>query len=114
MKNMTTGQLAQKLREKEAKVFPSPPRPVRRVADHTAQGIDDWHRDHGIPFDPHSRKRPDFTDPDTRKRGRGLGLEIIHRVMRAVAYYPSTPLGNITVLEWDPRTPAQEKVSSHV
>ena len=71
-------------------------------------------RDHGIPFDPHSRKRPDFTDPDTRKRGRGLGLEIIHRVMRAVAYYPSTPLGNITVLEWDPRTPAQEKVSSHV
>jgi serine phosphatase RsbU (regulator of sigma subunit)/anti-sigma regulatory factor (Ser/Thr protein kinase) len=68
-------------------------------------------RDQGIPFDPQSHNRPDFTDPDVRKRGRGLGLEIIRRVMKGVAYYPSTPLGNITVMEWDPGTQTPEEMA---
>ncbi len=70
-------------------------------------------RDHGTPFDPHGGAPPDFNDPEIRKRGRGLGIEIIRRVMRAVAYYPSTPLGNITVMEWDPGSPAREEAVRH-
>jgi len=68
-------------------------------------------RDQGIPFDPQSHNRPDFTNPSVRKRGRGLGIEIIRRVMKGVAYYPSTPLGNITVMEWDPSTGTQEEMA---
>ncbi|HYR53212.1 MAG TPA: SpoIIE family protein phosphatase [Candidatus Dormibacteraeota bacterium] len=68
-------------------------------------------RDQGIPFDPQSHNRPDFSDPDVRKRGRGLGIEIIRRVMKGVAYYPSTPLGNITVMEWDPGTQTPEEMA---
>jgi serine phosphatase RsbU (regulator of sigma subunit)/anti-sigma regulatory factor (Ser/Thr protein kinase) len=67
-------------------------------------------RDQGIPFDPLTHGRPDFSDPDMRKRGRGLGIEIIRRVMKGVAYYPSTPLGNITVMEWEPGTRTGEEV----
>jgi len=59
-------------------------------------------RDHGKPFRPDAWKGTDFNDPQVRKLGRGLGLEIIHRVMKHVAYYPGTEVGNITVLEWDP------------
>ena len=68
-------------------------------------------RDQGIPFDPQSHNRPDFTNPSVRKRGRGLGIEIIRRVMKGVAYYPSTPLGNITVMEWDPSTGTREEMA---
>ena len=59
-------------------------------------------RDQGKPFRPESWKPTNFRNPAARKRGRGLGLDIIYRTMREVAYHPGTELGNITVLDWDP------------
>ncbi len=59
-------------------------------------------RDQGKPFRPENWKGTDFDDVNVRKRGRGLGLEIIHRAMSRVEYHPGTKAGNITVLDWDP------------
>jgi serine phosphatase RsbU (regulator of sigma subunit)/anti-sigma regulatory factor (Ser/Thr protein kinase) len=55
-------------------------------------------RDHGIPFHADNWKETDFSDPKVWRRGRGFGLDIIHRAMQRVAYHPGTPQGNITVL----------------
>ena len=62
-------------------------------------------RDAGRPFRPLDRLPTDFNDPAVRARGRGLGLEIMHRAMARVAYYPATGLGNITVLCLGPVVP---------
>jgi len=71
-------------------------------------------RDHGKAFRPGPRKSIDLDDPTVRRRGRGFGLEIIHRAMSRVGYYPETRLGNITVLDWDPeRAGASEKELRH-
>jgi hypothetical protein len=60
-------------------------------------------RDDGAPFRPGEWQASDFSDPEVRRRGRGIGLDIIHQVMRDVAYHPATPRGNITVLTFGPR-----------
>ncbi|MFI5372964.1 MAG: SpoIIE family protein phosphatase, partial [Candidatus Eisenbacteria bacterium] len=60
-------------------------------------------RDDGIPFRPGSWSGLDLDNPGIRRRGRGLGLEIIHRVMSQVAYHPGTSRGNITLLTFGPR-----------
>ena len=70
--------------------------------------IEVWHtppgsfliRDEGKPFRPDDWKGVDLGDPAVRKRGRGLGLAIIHKVMARVSYHPGTASGNITLLEW--------------
>jgi anti-sigma regulatory factor (Ser/Thr protein kinase) len=59
-------------------------------------------RDHGRPFAAGSWRATDFADPRVWKRGRGFGLDIIHRAMRAVRYHPETTEGNVTVLTFDP------------
>ena len=61
-------------------------------------------RDGGAPFRPENRQGLDFDNPGVRKRGRGLGLEIIHRVMCEVSYHPKTTRGNITLLRFGPRS----------
>lgn len=63
--HLSTGMIAQKLREKEAELYGPPEKPtvhhlVSRVADHTAQGLDDWNRDQLIPF----QAAEDRHDPD--------------------------------------------------
>ncbi|HKQ19247.1 MAG TPA: SpoIIE family protein phosphatase [Candidatus Eisenbacteria bacterium] len=55
-------------------------------------------RDHGVPFDAKDHAQFDPRDPKARKKGRGLGLTIIDRVMERVDYYPGMTVGNITVL----------------
>ncbi|HYR68752.1 MAG TPA: hypothetical protein VER77_02655, partial [Candidatus Dormibacteraeota bacterium] len=65
-------------------------------------------RDQGRPFRPDRGKKTDYDDPAVRKRGRGFGLDIIYRTMSAVVYHPGTNVGNITVLEWDPRKLEQQ------
>jgi serine phosphatase RsbU (regulator of sigma subunit)/anti-sigma regulatory factor (Ser/Thr protein kinase) len=67
-------------------------------------------RDDGLPYRLETRTRPDFRDQEVWRRGRGLGLEIIHRVMRTVVYEPGTPRGNLTSLRFRSRegTAAQE------
>jgi serine phosphatase RsbU (regulator of sigma subunit)/anti-sigma regulatory factor (Ser/Thr protein kinase) len=63
-------------------------------------------RDDGTPFRPENWKGLDFDNPGVRQRGRGLGLEIIHRVMHEVAYHPATSRGNITLLTFGPHSAA--------
>jgi serine phosphatase RsbU (regulator of sigma subunit)/anti-sigma regulatory factor (Ser/Thr protein kinase) len=57
--------------------------------------------DSGQPFEPDD-STVDFADPKVRRRGRGLGLEIIRGAMRQVSFHPDTPHGNVTILEFDP------------
>ncbi len=71
-------------------------------------------RDDGLTYRPDAWRESDFSDPGVRRRGRGIGLDIVHRVMREVAYHPSTPRGNITLLTFGPRprVPSGEGVVS--
>jgi anti-sigma regulatory factor (Ser/Thr protein kinase) len=57
--------------------------------------------DHGKRFRPEGG-RVDLQDPNIRRRRRGFGLEIIQEVMCQVSFQPNTPIGNVTVLEFDP------------
>jgi len=66
-------------------------------------------RDDAAPFRPEQWHESDFADPGTRRRGRGIGLDIIHRVMREVSYQPDTPRGNLTLLVFGPRLRATSK-----
>jgi hypothetical protein len=59
-------------------------------------------RDHGRSFRPDGWRRSDFEDPAVRRRGRGLGLDIIHLTLRDVIYHPETEAGNITLMTFDP------------
>lgn len=58
-------------------------------------------RDHGTAFSANEWKGQDLSDPRVRRRGRGLGLEIIHRVMRPVKYNPSSLEGNLTIMSFE-------------
>lgn len=62
-------------------------------------------RDDGEPFRPDHWRASDFNNPSIRKRGRGIGLDIIHLVMDTAIYHPSTSRGNVTVLSFGPRPP---------
>jgi anti-sigma regulatory factor (Ser/Thr protein kinase) len=53
-------------------------------------------RDHGLPFEGNGWKAKDLADSAVRRRGRGLGLEIVHRAMGEVVYHPSSSVGNVT------------------
>jgi anti-sigma regulatory factor (Ser/Thr protein kinase) len=64
-------------------------------------------RDEGQPFVP-AAKRVDFSDSEVRRRGRGLGLPIIHGAMARVDYHPRTSEGNITLLKLEPAGRAEE------
>jgi serine phosphatase RsbU (regulator of sigma subunit)/anti-sigma regulatory factor (Ser/Thr protein kinase) len=66
-------------------------------------------RDHGRPFRPAPDRSTDFGDPAVRTRGRGLGLEIIHRAAAEVTYHPATPRGNVTILALGPDAPRSEE-----
>lgn len=59
-------------------------------------------RDHGRPFRPDEWCRSNFHDPAVRRRGRGLGLDIIHLTLRDVIYHPGTEAGNVTLMTFDP------------
>jgi anti-sigma regulatory factor (Ser/Thr protein kinase) len=58
--------------------------------------------DQGSPFDPTSWTPPDLDDPSIRRRGRGLGWQIIYSSMKKVVYESHTPAGNLTLLRFDP------------
>ena len=75
------------------------PRRGRASEDAASRGLrEGWFliRDDGTPFSANDWRSQDFHDPRVRRRGRGLGLEIIHRAMRRIVYYPGTPMGNLT------------------
>jgi serine phosphatase RsbU (regulator of sigma subunit)/anti-sigma regulatory factor (Ser/Thr protein kinase) len=70
-------------------------------------------RDDGTPFSANEWRGQDLDDPRVRLRGRGLGLEIIHRAMSRIVYTPSTPVGNITWMCFGGQPVAQEKGVRH-
>jgi len=70
-------------------------------------------RDHGRAFSADNWTKTDFSDPVVWKRGRGFGLDIIHRAMSQVAYHPGTALGNITLMTFDPTFAAEEGKLRH-
>lgn len=59
-------------------------------------------QDHGKAFSPDNWEGSDLSDPKVRRRSRGFGLDIIHKVMTRVIYQPATPDGNVTMLVFDP------------
>lgn len=70
--------------------------------------------DHGTPFSPRPGDTVDFRDPAVRKRGRGLGLEILRGAMSEVTILPDTPEGNVTILRFDPERIRAEEEVRHV
>jgi serine phosphatase RsbU (regulator of sigma subunit)/anti-sigma regulatory factor (Ser/Thr protein kinase) len=58
--------------------------------------------DRGKVFRPPHRPFLDFHDPRVRRKGRGLGLDMIRRIMNQISYHPGTPEGNLTRLVFDP------------
>ncbi len=55
-------------------------------------------RDRGRGFDPEAKPASDLRDPALRRRGRGLGLDIIRGVSSRFEYLPATAEGNLTLL----------------
>lgn len=68
-------------------------------------------RDEGTPFRPDPDERIDFEQMDARRKGRGLGLEIVRTAMRDVRYCPATSDGNVTVMVFDPQKVQRERVT---
>ncbi len=58
--------------------------------------------DHGKAFSPDNWEASDLRDPKVRRRSRGFGLDIIHKVMAQVIYQPASRDGNATILVFDP------------
>jgi len=59
-------------------------------------------RDRGFPFTPGRWQPKDMKDPNVWRRGRGLGLDIIHLTMSEVVYRPATAAGNLLFMTFDP------------
>ena len=71
-------------------------------------------RDRGRSFRYRDWEPSRFSDPDIRRRARGFGLDIVHRVMRRVEYHPGTEEGNVTCLTFDPqKTAMREEIHDH-
>ena len=67
-------------------------------------------RDDGHSFEPAARPASDFSQPEVRGRGRGIGLDIIRGVTRRFEYFPKTAEGNLTVLSFaDAEVPTPEE-----
>ncbi|MCA9751975.1 MAG: SpoIIE family protein phosphatase [Gemmatimonadetes bacterium] len=52
-----------------------------------------------------------FEEASVRRRGRGIGLTIVHRAMEHVSYHPQTEEGNVTIVTFDPKRQRAEEVS---
>ncbi|HET9886028.1 MAG TPA: ATP-binding protein, partial [bacterium] len=66
--------------------------------------------DRAAPFAAGFQRNVNLKDPAVRKRGRGLGLEIIRGAMEEITVLPETPEGNVTVLRFDPAKVRVEEV----
>ncbi|MCP4545042.1 MAG: SpoIIE family protein phosphatase [bacterium] len=71
-------------------------------------------RDRGRGYRSEGAEEVDFEDAATRLKGRGLGREIIRKVMHRSSYFPGTAEGNLTLLEFESREHTQNKESLNV
>ena len=76
---------------------PPDPAATRSAATETALFV---LRDHGSPFRQVEHRQPSLEDPSVRRRGRGLGLEILHRAAERLIYCPETLEGNLLVMRF--------------
>ncbi len=63
-------------------------------------------QDQGRPFSADNWTETDFSDRRVWSRGRGFGLDIIHKTMEDVSYHPATAEGNLTILHYRFRSPS--------
>ena len=59
-------------------------------------------RDRGQPFDSSTWRMPDLNDAAVRKRGRGLGLMMVDRILDEIVYLPGVALGNFCLIRIGP------------
>jgi serine phosphatase RsbU (regulator of sigma subunit) len=52
-------------------------------------------RDRGDAFDQRAWRPKRLDDPEVRRRGRGFGLDILHKLSEPLQYCPNTPEGNL-------------------
>ena len=71
-------------------------------------------RDDAKAFDPGSWTPPQLEDESTRRRGRGLGLKIVHSLTKKIEQIPGTPAGNITLLRFAPSERHTDKETQNV
>ncbi len=71
-------------------------------------------RDNGEPIRLGSWTPPDLQNSACRRRGRGLGLHLVHSSMKEVEHVPGTPEGNLTLLRFDPNQHLTDKETPHV
>jgi serine phosphatase RsbU (regulator of sigma subunit)/anti-sigma regulatory factor (Ser/Thr protein kinase) len=69
--------------------------------------------DQGTPFAPGDWHPTDYGAPEARRRERGHGLDIIHRIFGEVRYEPGTSAGNVTVLRFDPQLSESSEEVGH-
>jgi anti-sigma regulatory factor (Ser/Thr protein kinase) len=71
-------------------------------------------RDEGKPFQPKNWSATDLNDPEARRRGRGLGIDIIKRIMSRVIYQPGGSMGNLTLLQFELQPSPTQSEDCHV
>jgi serine phosphatase RsbU (regulator of sigma subunit) len=76
---------------------------ARHAAQHVREGVFVM-CDQGRAFSPRKWRGSDFMSTQVWKRGRGFGLDILHRAMRELAFHPGTTRGNITLMAFGPET----------
>jgi len=70
-------------------------------------------RDRGLPFHPARRQPWDAAHHPAWGLGRGLGLELVHRILANVVFRPGTPEGNVTMMSFDPVRALAPKEQRH-
>lgn len=70
-------------------------------------------RDRGYPFRPERQRPFDPARHGAWRKGRGLGLDIVHRVVDEVVFRPGTTAGNLTLLSFDPAKTQEPKEERH-
>jgi len=90
------------------------PVPAGEAADPASAIARGWFllRDRGDAFDESAWRPARLEDPEVRRRGRGFGLDILHRVSARLDYRPRTPQGNLMRLAIDPHVLAAREEAS--